>query len=231
MPTPLQPSSGSTSPARLILVDDHPILREGLTQLLANAADLTVCGQASTSADALALVEREQPDLAVVDIFLEGSNGIELTKAIRDRWPRVKVLILSMHDESVYALRALRAGALGYVMKQEVSGTILTAIRRILAGGRHFSAEVEAAVRLDEMEGRRATDSDNVLSLLTDRELEVFELFGHGHTRAEIAARLNVSVKTVEAHREHIKDKLRLKDATDLIRRAMFWIEVERNRT
>lgn len=217
-------------PARVLLVDDHPILREGLAQVIANAADLTVCGQAATSTEALALIEQTPPDIAVVDIFLEGSNGIELTKAIRDRWPQVKVLILSMHDESVYALRALRAGAMGYVMKQEVSGTILTAIRRILAGGRHFSAEVEAAVRLDELEGRSRADADNVLSLLTDREIEIFELFGHGHTRTEIASRLNVSVKTVEAHREHIKDKLRLKDATDLIRRAMLWVEVEHKR-
>lgn len=217
-------------PASVLLVDDHPILREGLAQVIANAADLTVCGQAATSTEALALIEQTPPDIAVVDIFLEGSNGIELTKAIRDRWPQVKVLILSMHDESVYALRALRAGAMGYVMKQEVSGTILTAIRRILAGGRHFSAEVEAAVRLDELEGRSRADADNVLSLLTDREIEIFELFGHGHTRTEIASRLNVSVKTVEAHREHIKDKLRLKDATDLIRRAMLWVEVEHKR-
>jgi DNA-binding NarL/FixJ family response regulator len=209
-------------------VDDHPILRDGLAQVIANAPDLAVCAQAATAAEALIAIEQAPPDLAIVDIFLEGSNGIDLTKSIRERWPDVKVLILSMHDEAVYALRALRAGAMGYVMKQEVSGTILTAIRRILAGERYLSATIAAALQQEEAGGKDASQADNILALLTDRELEIFELFGHGHTRTAIATRLGVSVKTVEAHREHIKEKLRLKDATDLIRRAMLWVEVER---
>jgi DNA-binding NarL/FixJ family response regulator len=227
MPVELQ-TEASLPPARILLVDDHPILRDGLAQVIANAPDLAVCGQAATAAEALIAIEQAPPDLAIVDIFLEGSNGIDLTKSIRERWPDVKVLILSMHDEAVYALRALRAGAMGYVMKQEVSGTILTAIRRILAGERYLSATIAAALQQEEAGGKDASQADNILALLTDRELEIFELFGHGHTRTAIATRLGVSVKTVEAHREHIKEKLRLKDATDLIRRAMLWVEVER---
>jgi DNA-binding NarL/FixJ family response regulator len=230
MPTETHNSALPPPQARILLVDDHPILRDGLAQVIANAPDLAVCGQAATDAEALAAIESSPPDLAVVDIFLESSNGIELTKIIRERWPRVKVLILSMHDEMVYALRAHRAGAKGYVMKQEVSATILTAIRSVLAGERHFSPDVEAAIRREAAEGRDRPEPENVLEVLTDRELEVFELFGRGLTRTEIAARIKVSVKTVEAHREHIKEKLKLRDATDLIRRAMLWVEVGRRK-
>ena len=214
---------------RIVLVDDHPILRGGLAQLIGDDPTLEVCGEAASVKEATALLEKVHPDLALVDIFLEGSNGIELTKIIRRRWPRVRVLILSMHDETVYARRALRAGALGYVMKQEVSKTILEAIHTVVEGERYVSEKVARALDNEASEvSVGAVGGGQFVDALSDRELEVFEHFGHGMSRSAIAEMLNVSVKTVEAHRQHIREKLEIKDATDFMRRAMLWVEVEK---
>jgi len=214
---------------RVFLVDDHPILRDGLAQLIGEDPSLHVCGEAADVKDATARLEELRPDLAIVDIFLEGSNGIDLTKIIRDRWPEMRVLILSMHDEGVYARRALRAGAQGYVMKQEVSKTILDAIHAVLAGERYVSEQV--ALNLSKTATPVSEDRDEtpgrLVDALGDRELEVFELFGHGLSRTVVAERLNVSVKTVDAHRQHIKEKLDIKDATEFVRRATLWVEMD----
>jgi len=214
---------------RIVLVDDHPILRGGLAQLIGDDPTLEVCGEAASVKEATALLEKVHPDLALVDIFLEGSNGIELTKIIRRRWPRVRVLILSMHDETVYARRALRAGALGYVMKQEVSKTILEAIHTVVEGERYVSENIARALENEGLETKAgAAGPGQFVDVLSDRELEVFEHFGRGMSRSAIAEMLNVSVKTVEAHRQHIREKLEIKDSTDFMRRAMLWVEVER---
>ena len=214
---------------RIVLVDDHPILRGGLAQLIGDDPTLEVCGEAASVKEATALLEKVHPDLALVDIFLEGSNGIELTKIIRRRWPRVRVLILSMHDETVYARRALRAGALGYVMKQEVSKTILEAIHTVVEGERYVSENIARALENEGLETEAgAAGPGQFVDVLSDRELEVFEHFGHGMSRSAIAEMLNVSVKTVEAHRQHIREKLEIKDSTDFMRRAMLWVEVEK---
>lgn len=223
--TPAEATTRGPDVHRILLVDDHPILRDGLAQLIGDSPDLVVCGEAANAAEAMAAVERLNPDLALVDIFLEGSNGIELTKMIRARWPSVRVLILSMHDEGVYARRALRAGALGYVMKQEVSKTILDAIRTVLRGERFVSPRVAAEVA-GETEEAHSDDAD-LVATLSDRELEIFELFGHGHPRTAIAQKLNLSVKTVEAHRQNVREKLHIRDATDFMRRATLWVEME----
>jgi DNA-binding NarL/FixJ family response regulator len=213
---------GTAAGRRLVLlVDDHPILREGLAQLLSSAPDLAVCGQAASAAEALTEIEHKRPDVAVVDIFLNGSNGIELTKTIRKRWPQTQVLILSMHDESLYARRALRAGASGYVMKQEVSQTVLAAVRSVLRGERYLSRRL-----LNDAPDMETETGDPALAEeLSDREIEIFELIGNGLARAEIAKRLNLSVKTVEAHRQNIRSKLAIRDAADLVRHAALWVE------
>jgi DNA-binding NarL/FixJ family response regulator len=224
-PDTVPPPPAGSHPARILLVDDHPILRDGLAQMIANTTDLTVCAEAANAAAALEAIQREQPDLAVVDVFLDGSNGIELTKTIGARWPTVKVLILSMHDELVYAQRAIQAGALGFVMKQEVSATILDAIRTVLSGRLHVSSAVAAALAVAPPPGQPNASRGDSVDALSDRELEIFELLGRGWSRGRIAAALQVSVKTIESHREHMKKKLRLEDANELTRRALFWVE------
>ena len=213
----------------VLLVDDHPILRDGLAQLIGYQDDLDVCGQADDASSALRKIETLKPDLALVDIYLQGANGIDLTKSIRAMFPHVKVLVLSMHDEAVYAQRALHAGALGYVMKQEVSSTILDAIRTVLRGDRYLSERMTAQVLNQMLDGGRGTVQDVGLPIdkLSDRELEIFELFGNGRNRSEIAGQLCLSVKTVEAHRANIRQKLQIKDANDLVRQATFWVEKE----
>lgn len=211
--------------AGVLLVDDHPLLRDGLAQLIGDAPDLMVCGQAADAAEAMLAIERLKPDLAVVDIFLPGTNGIELTKRIREVHPKVKVLILSMHDEGLYARRALRAGALGYVMKQEASKTILDGIRAVLKGERYVSRRMAEDLLGEAVGDTAKPEAQSIGQALSDRELEIFELFGHGHNRNDIACKLNVSVKTIEAHRQNIREKLRIRDATEFMRQAMQWVQ------
>lgn len=212
---------------RVLLVDDHPIVRRGLTQLINQEDDLVVCGEAVDRTGAMEKINSLRPDLAVVDISLRASDGMDLIKDIKENLPELPVLVLSMHDESVYAERVLRAGARGYIMKQEALEKVLVAIRRILSGEIYLSQEVQTRLV------RAVATSDKVpsVSRLTDRELSVFSLFGKGVSSREIAQQLGVSVKTVESHCARIKDKLRLASATELVQCAALWIATEGNHT
>jgi DNA-binding NarL/FixJ family response regulator len=208
---------------KVLLVDDHPILRQGLARLINAEADLVVCGEAEDAARAFDAVGVLSPDVAVIDISLKGSNGIELTKNIKARYPSLPILVLSMHDESLYAERALRAGALGYIMKEEASEQVLVGIRRVLVGEIFLSERMKAKM-LQQMASGRAKTITSPIELLTDRELEVFRLIGEGHSTRQIAAQLHLSVRTVEAYREYIKAKLGLKNSTELIQHAFHWV-------
>ncbi len=219
---------------RVFLIDDHPILRQGLANVLNQQATLCVCGEASDPAEALAAIERLQPDLALVDLSLQSGDGIELLKDLRVRQPRMLTLVLSMHDEALYAERALRAGARGYVMKQEKLDRLLLAINRVLSGAIYVSDQVAAhAVQRLAVGGSNhgttvgasaATQSlDAYVQRLTDRELQVFRLIGRGLGTRLIAEMLHLSRKTIESHREHIKTKLAFKDGSELIQRAIQW--------
>ncbi len=212
---------------RVFIVDDHPIVRHGLRQMLSQEDGLLVCGEASNSAEALETFPECKPDLIMVDISLETSNGIELTKTIRQTDNDVAILMLSMHDESLYAERALRAGANGYVMKQEAAETVIKAVRTVLRGDLYVSETIASRMLRDYLDGgkSRAILGDYGVSQLSNRELEVFELIGRGRTAAEIAVLLKLSVKTVETHRGHIKRKLQLRNAAELMQHAVNWVQ------
>lgn len=209
---------------RVLVVDDHPMMREGLAQLLSGQTDLEVAATAEDAPGALGALESAAPDLAIVDISLRESNGLELIKDLRLRFPRLPVLVLSMHDEALYAERVLRAGAQGYVMKSESGEVILAAIRQVLAGRIHLS-EVMATRLLGQLSGRKEARSASPVEGLSDRELEVYSQLGQGRTTREIARMLRVSIKTVEAHRANIKQKLGVATAPELIRHAVHWVE------
>ena len=213
--------------SRVLLVDDHPIVREGLARVIDGEADLAVCGTAVNARQALAAVEATAPDIAIVDVSLDGSHGIELVRELKARHPGLNVLMLSMHDESLYAERALRAGAKGYLMKREPPQKLLQAIRGVAAGGLCFSDAVTASV-LEHVAGTRRGAALLPMDKLSDRELQILELIGLGRTTRQIAEELHVSVKTVQAHREHLKEKLQLDGATALARFAVNWVESER---
>jgi len=205
---------------RLFIVDDHPIVRQGLMQLINSEADLTVCGQGEEAYQSLRAIREARPDLVLVDISLKDSDGIELLKELKAQVPELPVLVLSMHDEKLYAERALRAGAHGYIMKQEVSDRLLTAVRTVLSG-KVYVSESMSAMLVQKMVGGKATAEKLPMDRLTDRELEVFRMIGEGLSIKEIAEKLFLSAKTVEAHREHIKDKLNLKSSAELLRFAV----------
>jgi len=205
---------------RLFLVDDHPIVRQGLAQLIDNEPDLTVCGQGEDVYTSLRAIRQDKPDLCLVDVSLKDSDGIELLKEIKAMDPDLPVLILSMHDEGLYAERALRAGARGYIMKQEAPTTLLAAIRKVLRGEVYVSENLGATL-LRRMVSGKKKEAELPMDRLTDRELEIFSLIGAGNTVREIAEKLFLSTKTVEAHREHIKQKLNLKSSADLMRFAI----------
>jgi len=207
---------------RVLLVDDHAILREGFAEIINSKPDLQVCGQASTAGRALDAVSRLKPDLVVVDISLQGGSGLELIKSLKAVHPRLPMLVLSMHEESLYAERALRAGALGYVMKREESKTILEAIRTVLKGEMFVSESVRDQM-LHEFVDRKAPETWVPMGHLTDRELEVLELMGQGRTTGEIAKQLHISTSTVETHRVHLKEKLHVKNVSELMRVAVEW--------
>ncbi len=209
---------------RILLVDDHPIVRQGLSELINNEKDVAICGTAEDLNSALEAIENLKPDLVIVDISLRGSNGIELLKNIKVRHPKMLVLMLSMHDESLYAVRALRAGASGYIMKQEATEKVLTAIRQVLRGEIYLSEKMEKKM-MQQLVGGRAARSGSPLEDLSDRELEVFNLIGQGHGTRQIAEELHLSIKTIESHRAHIKEKLNLKNATELVQYAIQWRE------
>lgn len=213
---------GGDARIRILLVDDHPLMRQGLKALIAPQGRFEICGEADTAPRALELVAKHQPDLAIVDISLNSTNGIELTKGLRGRCPAMQVLIVSMHDENVYAERALRAGAKGYVMKQEASDRILVAIDQVLKGEVALSERVKGRM-LQRFVEHGADALTSPMEKLSDREMEVFELLGNGYGTREIAHRLNLSVKTIDSYREHLKGKLGAATGHDLVRCAIQW--------
>ena len=208
---------------RILLVDDHPILRKGLVRLIDSKDEFVVCGEASTAADAMALIRELEPHLAIVDIGLPGASGIELTKTIRAEFQKLPVLILSMHEEAFYATRALRAGAMGYIVKQDAIDNIAEALQEAL-NGRCYLSPVIAAQLQHNGPDKQIHPTDDPVSLLTDREFEIFELIGKGHEIREISHALGVSPKTVETHRTNIKEKLKLKNARQVTHLAVQWL-------
>ncbi len=211
---------------QILVVDDHPIMRQGLASLINSEPDLNVCCEAENVGDALGLVESNSPDLVITDISLPGRNGLELIKDLQAVRPDVPVLALSMHDETLYAERVLRAGGRGYVMKQEGGLKLIEAIRRVLEGQIHVSDKMSSRI-LEIFSGKRGQSAKSPMERLTDREFEVFELLGQGLGTREVAERLNLSVKTIEVHRGNIKQKLGAKSAPDLVRQAVRWVEME----
>ena len=203
-------------------MDDHPVLRTGLVRLIDAKDEFVVCGEASTAVGAMALIRDLRPDLAIVDISLPGTSGIELTKTIRAEFPHLPVLILSMHEEALYATRALRAGAMGYIVKQDAIDNIASALREALSGRRYLSPVIASQMLHNPDEF--APPTDDPMSLLTDREFEIFELIGRGREVSEISEALGVSPKTVETHRTNIKQKLKLKNARQVTRMAVQWL-------
>jgi DNA-binding NarL/FixJ family response regulator len=210
--------------ARVLIVDDHPAVREALTLRIARQPDLEVCGEAADTREALRLVAETQPDLAVVDISLKTGNGIDLIKRIKDRNAHVRILVWSMHSESLYAERALRNGALGYINKDQATEKIVEAIRRVLAGKVWLSEALTERMLQRAVGGGREEGTRSPLDTLADRELEVFRLIGQGVKTAEIAERLHLSVKTVETYRDRIRQKLDLSDGTKLAHFATQWV-------
>jgi DNA-binding NarL/FixJ family response regulator len=201
-------------------VDDHPIVRERLAELINQEPDLIVCGEAEDSNEAIKAARELNPDLAIVDITLKDTYGIELIKHLKEIRPKLPVLVLSMHDESLYGERALRAGAKGYLTKQQATKQVINAIRKILAGEIYVSEQMAATI-LQKVAGGKSPAGDSPTEVLTDRELEVFQLLGQGLGVKQIAENLFVSVKTIEAHREHIKQKMNFKSSAELLRYAI----------
>jgi len=208
---------------RLFLVEDHPVTREGFAQLINYQPDLEVCGQTGTAAKAISAMETLAPDLAIVDISLAESNGLELIKQLKSRFSSLPVLVLSTHDEGLYAQRAVRAGARGYVMKQAPTREVMNAIRTVLRGELYLSDPMRTRLVRQHLDGPKRSGATEIEGL-SDRELEIFELIGQGHTTRRIAAKLHLSVSTVETHRAHIKEKLAIPNATELVRRAVEWV-------
>ena len=206
----------------ILIVDDHPIFREGLSQSINREQDLTVCDEAENAAQAMECVQRLRPDLVIVDITLPGKSGLELIRDFRALYPDLALLVVSMHDESLYASRILRAGARGYVMKQESPRILLQAIRHVLDGGIHVSERMSAQI-LESYSGQHTHSSTSPIEQLTDREFEVFHLIGQGRNNQEIAGQLHLSFKTVAVHQANIRHKLNLKSSSDLIRFAVRW--------
>jgi DNA-binding NarL/FixJ family response regulator len=211
----------------VFVVDDHPIVRQGLALLINQETDLTVCGEAEEMHAALSAIQAVKPDILIVDISLNGPDGLELLKNIRLGAPRLPVLILSMHEESIYAERALRAGANGYIMKQEATEKVLVALRRILSGEIYVSDRIANSMLRHYVRGVDPSEHSSI-SDLTDRELEVFRLIGEGHGTRQIAEVLHLSVKTVESYQAHIKEKLSLRSARELVQHAVQWNVRER---
>jgi DNA-binding NarL/FixJ family response regulator len=207
---------------RVLVVDDHPIVRQGLALLINREPDLLVCGEAEEAMGAMHVLASAKPDVLIVDISLNGPDGIDLLKNIRSTHPTLPVLILSMHDESIYAERALRAGANGYIMKQEATEKVLVAVRRILNGEIYVSERISNQILKQYITGSRTVRNSSIGDL-SDRELEVFRLIGEGHGTRQIAEELHVSVKTVESYQAHIKEKLSLRNARELMQRAFQW--------
>ena len=215
---------GEKNKKRILVVDDHPMMRQGLAQLVGAETDLIICGEAENAESALDCLKTLRPDLVLADISLPGKNGLELIKDFQALQPGLPILVISMHDESLYAERVLRAGGRGYVMKQEGGKKLMLAIRQVLGGQIYVSEKMSAQI-LEIFSGRRGSAEGSPVENLTDREFEVFQLIGEGKGTREIAEKLHLSVKTVDVHRTNIKKKLKLESATELIRFAVRWSE------
>jgi DNA-binding NarL/FixJ family response regulator len=211
---------------RVLLVDDHPIVRQGIRRLLEQESDLAVTGEAGDVESAMQLVRAASPDVAIVDICLPGEDGLSLIKRLRIEMPDLPTIVLSMYDEGHFAIRALRAGSRGYIMKHEAAENIVKAVRTVLAGDVYVSDALRPALA-ELMRDRSGGDAANPAACLSDRELEVFQLIGHGWSTRRIAGELHLSVNTVETHRAHIRKKMDIGNATELIRRAVQWVENE----
>jgi DNA-binding NarL/FixJ family response regulator len=207
---------------KVYLVDDHPIVRMGIEQIVNAETDMEVCGASGNAEDALRDVSRLLPHLMIADISLSGTSGIELVRALKTRFPEVKAIILTMHDEAIYAERAIRAGARGYIMKRELSEKIVEAIRQVMAG-RIFLSENMSAKFIERFAGNQPLAADSPLHNLTDRELEVFRYIGRGYSPRDIARVLNLRVKTIDAFRERLKKKLNVSSSAELTRFAVEW--------
>jgi len=212
----------------IVIVDDHPVLRRGLGALIGSEPDLFVAGEADTCVAALEAIRETQPDLVIVDISLNGGDGLGLVKKMKTLHPTIPALMLSMHDEETYATRSLRAGARGYVTKQQLDDTVLAAIRTVLAGETYMSIQLKSQLAAKYVNGR-TLDTDSPVDALTDRQLQVFRLIGQGRTTRQIAETLLLSIKTIESHREHIKQKLTIESAAELVHRATQWVSAGRD--
>jgi DNA-binding NarL/FixJ family response regulator len=212
------------SKQKVLIVDDHPILRKGLAMLINQEQDLVVIAEADNAQKALEMIDKHKPDMLIVDISLPGIDGIELIKTVKLRYRNLPSLVVSMHDESLFAERALRAGARGYIMKQEALERVLVAIRRILAGEIFVSDKITTNMleKLVSVDGKATSSS---VDLLSNRELTVFRMIGQGIKTSQIAEKLHLSVKTIESYRAHIKEKLKLNDGTDLLKYAIQWVQ------
>ena len=218
----MKPRDESARKTRIFIVDDHPIVREGLSLMMNREPDMMVCGEAEEATKALQAIASAKPDFLIVDISLSGPDGLDLLKSIRARYPSLPVLILSMHDESIYAERALRAGANGYIMKQEATERVLVAVRQILTKKVYVSDRIANRMLQQYIKGS-VNERKSPIAELSDRELEVFRLIGEGHGTRMIADELHLSVKTVESYQAHIKEKLSLKNGRELVQRAIQW--------
>ena len=207
---------------RVLVVDDHPLFRDRLAQIINHELDMEVCGEAATVQQALEILQQAQPDLVIVDISLQGTSGLELLKQSRALAVRTPMLVLSMHDETLYAERAFRAGANGYITKRQAASEIVTAIRRVLAGENYLSAEMTVGV-LSNLPQGGIKHGPHSVDLLTDRELEVLELIGRGRTTREIAATLELGVATIDTYRARIKEKMNFRNAVELQHFAVRW--------
>ena len=206
---------------RIVIVEDHPIVRRGMAQLINFEEDMCTVGEAETTFIAHEILEKEEPDLVLVDLSLKGGSGLELIKDIKKLYPEMLIIVVSLHDENVYAERVMRAGAKGYIMKSEATESILTAIRQVLKGGIYLSPDMQTKMLNKIVSG--VDNSVHTVDLLSDREFEVFEMVGKGITTKNIARELNLSIKTIETYKSHIKTKLNIKDSTELIQFATEW--------
>jgi DNA-binding NarL/FixJ family response regulator len=222
------PQSASASPLRkqIVVVDDHPMMRAGLMQLINKQPDMQVCGEAGSPAEAMDLLKDSHPDLIIVDISMKGASGLEFIRDVAAVHGHIPMLVVSMHDEKVYAERALRAGACGYIMKEQSAGYLIVALHRVLEGGIYLSKEMSTSL-LKNLANPATSNPDSPLQKLTDREFEVFRLIGQGQTTEEIARQLHISPKTVDVHRFQIKDKLQLGSSTALIHYAVHWAHMD----
>lgn len=228
-PAPRATTAKPPAKRRILLVDDHPMTRMGLAESINRRADLTVCGEAGTPAEAIAMLAKLKPDLLLTDMTMPGRTGLEFLKDVHAMMPRLPMLVLSMHDEMIYAERALRAGARAYLMKDAGAAKVLQVICLVLGGQSYVSPAVSARM-LESLTGRRPRGSDSPITKLSDREFEVYELLGRGRSTKEVAAELRLSPKTVDVHRGHIKAKLGLKDASTLIHHAAIWMQTQAER-